>query len=140
MNIMKAFKLENEPKIESGFKTPDHYFENFSTKVLQQLPKEEPKVLALFEKRKVLMMMAAAILVIALMLPIAKAYRQKAKELDTTTLENYLTYQSNINQYDLISELDVEDINKIKTTVVLEDKTVEDLLSANSDAENLILE
>jgi hypothetical protein len=27
---MKAFKLENEPKIESGFKTPDHYFDNFS--------------------------------------------------------------------------------------------------------------
>jgi hypothetical protein len=27
---MKAFKLENEPKIKSGFKTPDHYFENFS--------------------------------------------------------------------------------------------------------------
>jgi hypothetical protein len=26
---MKAFKLENEPKIKSDFK-PDHYFENFS--------------------------------------------------------------------------------------------------------------
>jgi hypothetical protein len=26
---MKAFKLENEPKIKSGFKTPDHYFEIF---------------------------------------------------------------------------------------------------------------
>lgn len=137
---MKAFKLENEPKIESGFKTPDHYFENFSTKVLQRLPKEEPKVISLFQKRKILISLAAAILVIALMIPIVNTYTKKTKELDSTTLENYLTYQSNMNQYDLIRELDSEDINKIKTTVVIEDKTVEDLLSVNSDAENLIID
>jgi hypothetical protein len=140
MNIMKAFKLENEPKIESGFKTPEHYFENFSAKVLQQLPKEEPKVISLFQKRKIVMMMAAAILVIALMIPIVNTYTTKTKELDSTTLENYLTYQSNMNQYDLINELDSEDINKINTTVVLEDETIEDLLSVNSNAENLIIE
>ena len=139
MNIMKAFKLENEPKIEPGFKAPDHYFENFSTKVLQQLPKEEPKVISLFEKRKVIMMMVAAILVIALLIPVVNTYK-KTKELDSSTLENYLTYQSNINQYDLISGLDSEDINKIKTPVVLEDKTIEDLLSVNSNTEDLILE
>ena len=34
---MKTFKLENEPKITTGFKTPDHYFDAFSTKVLQQI-------------------------------------------------------------------------------------------------------
>jgi hypothetical protein len=140
MNIMKAFKLENEPKIESGFKTPEHYFENFSAKVLQQLPKEEPKVISLFQKRKIVMMMAAAILVIALMIPIVNTYTTKTKELDSTTLENYLTYQSNMNQYELINELDSEDINKINTTVVLEDETIEDLLSVNSNAENLIIE
>ena len=140
MNIMKAFKLENEPKIEPGFKAPDHYFENFSAKVLQQLPKEEPKVISLFQKRKILIMMVAAILVIALMIPIVNTYTTKTKELDSTTIENYLTYQSNMNQYDLISELDSEDINKIKTSVVLEDETIEDLLSVNSNAENLIIE
>jgi hypothetical protein len=140
MNIMKAFKLENEPKIESGFKTPEHYFENFSAKVLQQLPKEEPKVISLFQKRKIVMMMAAAILVIALMIPIVNTYTTKTKELDSNTLENYLTYQSNMNQYELINELDSEDINKINTTVVLEDETIEDLLSVNSNAENLIIE
>lgn len=137
---MKTFKLENEPKIESGFKTPDHYFENFSAKVLQQLPKEEPKVISLFQKRKILIMMVAAILVIALMIPIVNTYTTKTKELDSTTIENYLTDQSNMNQYDLISELDSEDINKIKTSVVLEDETIEDLLSVNSNAENLIIE
>ena len=30
---MKTFKLENKPKIESGFKIPEHYFENFSVEM-----------------------------------------------------------------------------------------------------------
>ena len=42
---MKTFKLENEPKIESGFKTPEKYFENFSIKMMEQLPANEPKVI-----------------------------------------------------------------------------------------------
>ncbi|WP_035671194.1 hypothetical protein [Flavobacterium sp. 83] len=136
---MKAFNLENDPKIESGFKTPDHYFENFSAKVLQQLPKEEPKVISIFQKRKTLMMIAA-ILVLALMIPILNTYSTKTKELDSATLENYLTEQSNMTQYDLISELQPEDINKMKTTVIIEDKTVEDILATNSNLEHLILE
>ena len=67
---MKTFKLQNEPKIETGFKTPDHYFENFSIKIMEQLPKNEPKVISIFQKRKTLIMMAAAVLVLALMIPI----------------------------------------------------------------------
>jgi hypothetical protein len=37
-----------------------------------------------------------------------------AKEIDSATFENYLSYQTNINQYDLINVLDEEDINTIK--------------------------
>lgn len=137
---MKTFKLENEPKIETGFKTPDHYFENFSIKMMEQLPKNEPKVISIFQKRKTLIMMAAAILVLALMIPILSPSSTNTKELDATALENYITYQSNVNQYDLISVLETEDINNIKTGIVLEDETIEDHLSVNSNLENLILE
>jgi hypothetical protein len=137
---MKAFKLENEPKIESGFKTPDHYFENFSAKVMKQLPESEPKVISLFQKRKVLIMMVAAVLIIGLMIPILNTFSTKSKELDSTTLENYLTYQTSINQYDLINGLESEDISQIKTSIALEDETIEDILSVNSNAENLIIE
>ena len=45
-----------------------------------------------------------------------------------------------MNQYDLISELEAEDINRIKTTIPLEDETIEDILTTNSDMEHLILE
>ena len=137
---MKTFKLENEPKIESGFKTPDHYFEDFSAKIMQQLPENEPKVISIFQKRKNILFAIAAVLVLALMIPVYTTLSTNTKTLDETTLENYITYQSNVNQYDLISELELEDINKIKTTIPIEDEAIEDVLTTNSDMEHLILE
>lgn len=137
---MKTFKLENEPKIESGFKTPDHYFEDFSAKITQQLPENEPKVISIFHKRKNILFAVAAVLVLALMIPVYTTLSTNTKTLDETTLENYITYQSNVNQYDLISELELEDINKIKTTIPIEDEAIEDVLTTNSDMEHLILE
>ncbi|WP_413997826.1 hypothetical protein ACMDB5_08465 [Flavobacterium sp. W1B] len=137
---MKTFKLENETKIESGFTTPANYFENFSEKVMLQLPKEEPKLISLFQKRKTMLMMAAAVLVIALMIPIFTISLKNSKELDENTIETYLSYQSNMNQYDLINDLDPDDIDKIQTNVALEDKTIEDILTSNANLEHLILE
>lgn len=137
---MKTFKLENEPKIETGFKTPDNYFENFSIKMMEQLPASEPKVISIFQKRKNIMLMVAAVLVIALMIPILNYSSASSQELDSTALENYITYQSNVNQYDLISVLETEDINNMNTSIVLEDEAIEDVLSTNSNLENLILE
>jgi len=40
---MKEFKLENGPKITSGFKTPDHYFDTLSVSVLEQIEKKKEK-------------------------------------------------------------------------------------------------
>ncbi|TDD77401.1 hypothetical protein [Flavobacterium caseinilyticum] len=137
---MKTFKLENEPKIATGFKTPDHYFENFSLKMMQQLPESEPKVISIFQKRKNLIMMVAAVLVIALMIPILNYSTTSTSELDSTALENYITYQSNVNQYDLMSGLESEDINSLNTSITIADETIEDVLSENSNLENLILE
>ena len=137
---MKAFKLENEPKIESGFKTPDHYFDHLSAKVLEQLPKNEPKVISIFQKRKKVIMMVAAVLILALMIPFYTSISTNSKELDETTLENYLAYQSNLNQYDLISELETEDITKMQPVSTPEDKVIEDILTTNSDVEQLLFE
>lgn len=140
MSIMKEFKLENEPKIESGFKTPDHYFDHLSAKVLEQLPKNEPKVISIFQKRRTVIMMVAALLILALMIPIYTSISTNSKELDETTLENYLAYQSNLNQYDLISELETEDITKMQPVSTPEDKVIEDILTTNSDVEQLLFE
>ena len=137
---MKTFKVENEPKIETGFITPEHYFENFSIKMMEQLPNNEPKVISIFQKRKNIFMLIAAVLVLALMIPILNPSTENSKDLDAVALENYITYQSNVNQYDLISVLESEDINTINSGIVLEDDAIEDHLSTNSNLENLILE
>jgi hypothetical protein len=47
---MKTFKVENEPKIETGFITPEHYFENFSIKMMEQLPNNQ-KVISIFQEK-----------------------------------------------------------------------------------------
>ncbi|GGF10591.1 hypothetical protein [Flavobacterium limi] len=135
---MKAFKLENEPRIKNGFKTPDHFFDDFSAKVLQQINEREVKVIPIY-KRKQVIAMIAAVLVIALMIPIVNNYN-KSKELDEATLETYLSYQSNLNQYDLIRELDTKDIESINKNIVLEQETLEDVLSSNPNIENLLSE
>ncbi|RKR11643.1 hypothetical protein C8C83_3383 [Flavobacterium sp. 90] len=139
---MKAFKLENEPKISTGFKTPDHYFDDLSAKVLQQIndDKKEVKVIPFYKRKTVLSILAAAIIVIALMIPIINNYNETSKELDEDTLETYLAYQSNLNQYDLIQNLDSKDIQKLNKNVIIEDETLEDILVSSPNIEHLISE
>ncbi|MDX6187853.1 hypothetical protein SGQ83_00690 [Flavobacterium sp. Fl-318] len=137
---MKAFKLENEPKITTGFKTPENYFNDFSAKVLQQINEPEVKVIPFYKRKKVLTLLAAAVVVIALMIPIVNNYKNTSKELDEKTLETYLAYQSNLNQYDLINQLDTKDIESLNKNVALEDETLEDVLATNPNIENLISE
>lgn len=138
---MKEFKLENSTKIETGFKTPDNYFENFSDKLLLKLPHNEPKVIPFFKRRNSIIMLVAAVFIIALTIPILNtAHVNTISELDETTLENYLSYQTNVNQYDLINVLDAKDIDKIDAPVALEEKTIEDILVDNANLEHFIIE
>ncbi|MDQ6470781.1 hypothetical protein RB619_09025 [Flavobacterium sp. LHD-80] len=137
---MKAFKLENEPKIKSGFKTPEHYFDDFSAKVLQQINEKEVKVIPFYKRKNVISLAAAAVIVFALMIPIVNNYNATSKELDEATLETYLSYQSNFNQYDLIQNLDAKDIQKLNKNVAIEDETLEDILASNPNIEHLISE
>lgn len=138
---MKEFKLNNIPKIESGFKTPDDlFFEKFSANLIEQLPKKKPKIISLFQKKKTIIMMVAAIFVLALTIPTLINYASHKNDIDQTTLENYLSYQSNINQYDLINVLEKEDISNINIDITLKDQTIEDILVSNNNIENYIIE
>ncbi|KAF2327447.1 MAG: hypothetical protein REI96_09485 [Flavobacterium nitrogenifigens] len=137
---MKTFKLENEPKIKSGFKTPENYFDDFSEKVLQQLNEKEVKVIPFYKRKKTLWTAAAAVVGFALLIPVINNYRANSTDLDEATLENYLSYHSNISQYDLIQKLDDSDIEKLGNDVTLEDETLEDILATSPNIEHLISE
>ena len=138
---MKAFKLENEPKITTGFKTPERYFDDFSVKVLQQINEEKTvKIIPIYKRKKVLSLAAAAAVVITFMIPILNNYNATSKDLDEDTLETYLSYQSNLNQYDLIQKLDTKDIQKLGENDAIEEETLEDILVTNPNIEHLISE
>ena len=139
MSIMKTFKLENEPKIESGFKTPEHYFDTFSARVMQQLPKEEPKTISIFTKRKTWLYAAAAILIFGLSIPIYNQFNSPTSEIDDVTLENYIAYQSSISDTDLVNLLDEEDIQKMSIDLNIEDKTIENELTENKNLDYYLL-
>jgi hypothetical protein len=144
---MKEFKLEDNPKITTGFVTPDNYFEDFSAKFMQNLPLNETsevKVIPLYKRRSTIISLIAAVFVIALMLPIfnqSPAVTTSA-EIDQASLENYLSYQTNMSQYDLINSLETEDLENLNetTTTALEQETIEDLLVDNGNLEHYIME
>ncbi|TRX29718.1 hypothetical protein FNW25_01805 [Flavobacterium franklandianum] len=136
---MKTFKLDNEPKIQTGFTVPENYFEDFSTKMMQQLPENEPKMISFFARKKTWMYAAAAILVLALSIPIYNNYFSNTSEIDSATLENYITYQSTVSDTDLVNLLDEQDIQKMSVDLDIEDITIENELSQNKNLEQYLL-
>jgi len=137
---MNDFRLDKEPKIGTGFTTPEGYFDAFQQKVMQHLPVQEPKVIPLYARRRTWMMSAVAILVLALMVPAYNTFYKNTEEIDAASMENYLAYESTISQYDLINLLDSEDIQSLDVDLALEDKTIEDILTNNNNLENYIYE
>ena len=61
-------------------------------------------------------------------------------ELDNTSIENYLTYQPNITQYDLISELGDEDLLTLNESSPTDNTIIEEHLLKEGNLEQLILE
>jgi hypothetical protein len=137
---MKTFKLEDEPKIKSGFKTPENYFDNVSAKIMQQIEGSETKVIPLYRRKAVILIAAAAAIIVALMIPIVNSPDNSFIELDDNTMETYLSYQTNIIQYDLFNELDNADLKKMNDPIALEEEMLEDILSSNPYIENLVSE
>jgi len=135
---MKPFKLENEPKIKSGFTTPENYFENFSAKILQQLPENEPKVISIFSRTKTWIYAAAAVIVLALTIPVYNNYQTNSTEIDSETLESYIAYNSTVSDADLVNLLDEKDIQKMNVDLDIADKNIEEELSANKNLEQYL--
>jgi len=135
---MKTFKLENEPKIKSGFITSENYFEDFSAKILQQLPNNEPKVISIFSRKKTWFYSAAAVIVLALTIPVYNYYNT-SNEIEPLTLENYISYHSTVSDADLVSLLDENDIQKMNIDLNLEDKNLENELSTNDNIDIYLL-
>ena len=134
---MKQFDLENNKEIKSGFKVPENYFEQFEAKMMEQISKEkETKVVSLFYRKQVWISSIAAVLLLAIAIPI---YFNMAKEnnLDAGTIEVYLSQQQGIGITELSKHLTDEDIAELENNLSLNEvnsDAVEDYLS---ESENL---
>ena len=137
---MKNFNLGNEPKITSGFTTPDGYFDTFSEIVLAQLPKQETKVISIFSSKKVWYFAVAAILILMLSIPLFTKYSTQQEEIDTATLENYIAYQSNISEEEIVNLLEQDDLDKMKLDFNIDDAAIEDALKSNSNLEQYLID
>lgn len=138
---MNNFKLDNEPKIKSGFKIPEHYFDTLSEKVMNQLPKEEPKVVSLWDRNKRWIYSAAAILVLSLTIPLANQFQSTSSEVATTEtneIENYLAYHASLSDEEIIKLLDKEDIAEIEVTNSLDEEALKQALHEDSNTEYYI--
>jgi hypothetical protein len=136
---MKTFKLENEPKIKTEFRVPENYFEDFSAKMTSQLPEKEPKIISLFTKRKIWMYAAAAVMILGLTIPVYNHLVNDSLKIDDATLENYISYHSTISDEELVNLLDEKDIQKMSIDLNIEDKTIENELTADNNLEQYIL-
>lgn len=136
---MKDFKLDNEPKIFSGFTPSESYFRDFSSKVMQQLPKEEPKVISFWARNRNWMYASAAILVVALSIPMMNLLDNNSEEAHTIEIENYLAYHANLTDDEIVEYLDEEDLKNIPIESSIESETIEEILYDEADIENQIL-
>ncbi len=137
---MKDFKLDNQPKITSGFIIPEGYFNAFSNRILEQLPKQEKKTLSIFSLRKTWYFAAAAFLILLLSIALHNEFSNKIEEVDSTTLENYLANQSTISEDEIVELLEKEDVEKMKVDFNIKNNDIEDILKSNTNLEQYIID
>ena len=135
---MKEFRLDNEPKITSGFKTPEGYFDDLSEKINANLPKNEPKVISIFQKRKTWIYGIVAVLAISLSV-VFYQQSQSTETLDAEFLENYIARNTTVSEYDLLELLEKEDIEKIQIDLDIQDDVLEETMINNTNLEHYII-
>lgn len=132
---MNDFKLDNEPKIRTGFKVPDGYFESLTDKVMQQITEPEVKTIPLYRRFTTWYASAAAILLLAFGTGLYFKLGVREAQPDNTAIENYLVYQANISNYDLYQNLDENDIKDLEQSVVISDDAIEEYISGQGNYE-----
>ncbi len=145
--IMKNFDLENNDKIRSGFTVPEHYFEQFEAKMMQQISIQkttvnEVKVVSLFYRKQVWMSSIAALILLAIAIPV---YFNMAKEnnIESHSIENYLADQQHVNENEIIEHLSEEDINALENSLSAstnENDAIENYLSESEHLDYILNE
>lgn len=136
---MNEFKLDNQPKIETGFKTPENYFDTLSENINARLQSDEPKVISFYNRNKKTFYSVAAVLILALSIPFFIPSTTKVTDIDQTAIENYISYNTKMTTYEIAEYLDKEDIEKLKVDFEIQDDVLEESLLNTIDVEQYIV-
>ena len=137
---MKKFSLDSDSKMESGFKVPESYFDHLSSEILTKIEAKKVSQHKVFSLKKWIYA-AAAVLILALSIPFLNSNAQPSfDDIDTSSLENYIAYHSNITSYDLVNSIEINELDDLQIDLNIDEVTVEDLLITNPNLENYITE
>ncbi len=137
---MNKNKLNTKSKITSGFSVPENYFIDFSDKVLSKLPQEKSKIISLKSDKKYLLFAAAAAVIMLLLIPVFNSFKSSTADIDSATFEDHFVYHSEIDTYELINELDGEDLDTLQSKLIVQDETLENILATSTSLEILVTE
>jgi cell division protein FtsL len=140
---MKDFKLDNHPKIATGFKTPEGYFDTLYDRIeLPSEPINETKVITFASYRKKLLYAVAAVLVIAVSIPlITNALQtQKTIPLSNESIEDYLSYSRTVSAHEMAELLSYEDIQSLEVDLNIDNKEIESLLTDSDYIEDYLID
>lgn len=120
---MKDFNLDTNPKIKSGFKIPDQYFEQLETKIIAKVEQKETRVVSIFHKKQLWISSIAAVLLVMIAFPIYLNMAKSKATIETSSLESYLSTE--FSTYELVDKLSDDDISTLENSITLNNDAVE---------------
>jgi hypothetical protein len=137
---MNPIDLHKQPKIKSGFKVPENYFEELDSRISAQLAIEKSKVIQLNPNRKYWFSAIVAVVVLAVSIPLYQNWKVNSITLDDESIEQYLSYHPTIYTEDIISHLDESDLISLQKQQSLETETIEKYLLENKTIEQYLID
>ena len=129
---MKQFKLDNHPKIVTGFRSPEGYFDTLYDRIDFPLKEiKEAKVFTFSRYRKRILYAVAALFVMVATIPLVTNAldMQKAPALNNQAIEDYLSYSRTVSTQEMVELLSYEDIQSLEVDVSLDTKEIESFLT-----------
>lgn len=113
---MKKIDLENDKKIESGFRIPDNYFDSFEDRLMQRISEEEKtvKVISLWQRKSVWIPGIAAAVVISIG---TWMYFEQQKTENIEISQEYLAYENDITTEDIAKHLTDEELTNLELEI-----------------------
>lgn len=138
---MSTFKLDNHPKIPSGFKITEPYFTSLSEKIINNATAQKTtKVIALKSHSSKWILAIAAVVVLVFLLPITiQQIKSESVAIDKNAIESYLMTTQSVSQFELVNQLSNQDIKNLELDLHLNTNDIEEYL-ATQNIETYIIE